>query len=371
MEILNEEETIIREAAAGFLKEKAPVSHMRGLRDAADPLGYSKDLQADMAEMGWFAMLLPEEAGGLGLGARAAGIVAEETGRNLTPSPFLSSGVMAATALAEGGGVALEAWGEKLSTGQAVLALAIEEGTKHNPQKIATKAEADGNGYVLSGQKEFILDGYGADRLIVSAKVGEQTALFLVDPAAAGVTNERLALLDNRNASRVTLEDVRVDGADIVGSVADGQTILETTLRKGRAVLASEMQGISREVSERTLAYLNERKQFGIQIGRFQALQFRAADLHAQIEAASSLVAVAQRAIDAKDPRAEKLSRAAKAKASAVCKLAVEEAVQMHGGIGMTDALDIGLFMKRAQAAVETLGDTAHHAEWMLQERGL
>ncbi len=371
MEILNEDETIIRDSAAGFLKEKAPVAHMRALRDANHSIGYSKDLVGDMAEMGWFAMLLPEEAGGLGMGTRAAGLVAEETGRNLTPSPFLSAGVMAATALAEGRGAPLERWGEKLGAGEAVIALAFEEGAKHNPLAVATRAEADGNGFVLTGQKEFVLDGHEADRLIVTAKVEDQIALFLIDPKSAGVTSEKIALVDSRNAARITLDGVKVDGADLVGSVADGAEILEKTLRKGRAVLASEMQGISREVSERTLTYLTERKQFGIQIGRFQALQFRAADLYAQIEAASSLVAAAQRAIDADDPRAERLSRAAKAKASAVCKLAVEEALQMHGGIGMTDALDIGLFMKRAQAAVETLGDTSHHAEWMLQERGL
>jgi len=371
MEILNEDESIIRDSAAGFLKEKAPVDHMRALRDAGDELGYSTDLKDQMAEMGWFAMLLPEDAGGLGMGTRAAGLVAEETGRNLTPSPFLSSGVMAATALAAGGGAALKNWGEKLATGEAVIALAIEEGVKHAPMSIATKAETDGNGFVLTGQKEFVLDGHEADRLIVSAKLDDQIGMFLVDPNADGVTSERLGLLDSRNAVRVKLDSVKVDGADIVGSVADGVEILEKTLRSGRAVLASEMQGISREVSERTLAYLNERKQFGIQIGRFQALQFRAADLYAQIEASSSLVAAAQRAIDTDDPRAERLSRAAKAKASAVCKLAVEEALQMHGGIGMTDALDIGLFMKRAQSAVETLGDTSHHAEWMLQERGI
>ena len=371
MEILNEEETIIREAAAGFLRENAPVAHMRALRDDGDELGYSPKLARDMAEMGWFAMLLPEEAGGLGLGTRAAGLVAEETGRNLTPSPFLSSGVLAASALGAGGGATLDTWGPQLAAGDAVVALALEEGTKHNPSKISTRAEPDGNGFVLSGHKTFVLDGHNADRLIVVAKVEDRTALFLVDPAQNGVKSDRTVLLDNRNAANIGFDSVKVDGADVIGSLDDGQKILETTLRKGRAVLASEMQGISREVSERTLAYLGERKQFGVEIGRFQALQFRAADLYAQIEATGSLVAAAQRAIDSDDPRSEALSRAAKAKASAVCKLAVEEAVQMHGGIGMTDALDIGLFMKRAQAAIETLGDTSHHAEWMLQERGL
>lgn len=371
MEILSEEEAIIKEAAAGFLKENAPVAHMRALRDGDDPLGYSAALMADMAEMGWFAMLMPEDAGGLGLGTRQAGLVAEETGRNLTPSPFLSTAVMGATALAMGGGATLAAWGEKLAAGEAVLALALEEGAKHNPNRIETRAVPDGNGYVLSGSKGFVLDGHGADRLIVAADVDGQTALFLVDPQADGVTSEKTPLVDSRNAARIKLEGVKVDGADIIGTITDGQNILETTLRKGRAVLASELQGISREVAERTLGYLKERKQFGVEIGRFQALQHRAADLYAQVEATSSLVAQAQRAVDSDEPHAERLSRAAKAKASAVCKLATEEALQMHGGIGMTDALDIGLFMKRAQAAVETLGDTSHHAEWLLKERGL
>ena len=369
MDHLNEDLTLLRDAARGFLHDRAPVAALRALRDSGEPLAYSRDLHREMAEMGFFGVLLGEELGGTGFGVRAAGLIAEEMGRNLTAAPFLSTAVLAATALMEAGGEALAQWAPKIAGGEAVFALALDERAKHDPARLSTPATPQGNGHVLSGRKIAVGDAVGADRLIVAADAGGQTALFLVDPAAEGVTVTPRRLLDSRNAGDVDLDGVRAEGP--LGSVEIGGEILARTLRTGRAVAAAEQLGGAREAAARTLAYLGERRQFGVLIGQFQALQHRAAELYCRLEECGSLIASALDAIDRADPQAEALSRAAKAKAALVGRQATEEAVQMHGGVGMTDELDIGLFMKRDRAQAEALGDAAHHIDWLLKERGL
>jgi alkylation response protein AidB-like acyl-CoA dehydrogenase len=366
---MSEEHTLLRDTARGFLHNRAPVTALRALRDGGERLAYSRDLHRELAEMGFFGVLLPEALGGTGFGARAAGIIAEEMGRNLTASPFLSTAVLAATTLKEAGGEALAVWGPRIASGEALIALALDERTKHDPARITTTAIPEGNGYVLSGRKIAVSDAIGADRLIVAADTGGKTALFLIDPAAEGTAVAPRRLLDSRNAGDVDLEGARVDGP--LGTIEGGAEILARTLRTGRAVAAAEQLGGARGAAVRTLAYLGERRQFGVLIGQFQALQHRAADLYCRLEECGSLIAAALDAIDRDAPEAEALSRAAKAKAALVGRQASEEAVQMHGGIGMTDELDIGLFMKRDRAQTEALGDAAHHIDCLLRQRGL
>ena len=368
MRILTEEQGLVRDMAAGFLEEKAPVSALRALRDGGAALGYDKALMGEMAEMGWFGMLLGEEAGGVDMGAVSAGLVAEEMGRRLTASPFLSSGVLAAVALREAG----EAdWAEKVASGAAVLAFATDEQGKHEAGPITTQAEASGNGFVLNGAKRFVSDAVGADRVIVPAMTEEGLGLFLVDPAQEGVTTRAFATVDSRNAADLRFDNVQLDGAARIACGEGAEAAMTSALRTGRAVAAAELCGVAKEASERTLAYLKERKQFGITIASFQALQHRAADLYTQIQTTEAVIAAALVAIDTGAEDAETLSRVAKAKANKTASLAVREAVQMHGGIGMTDALDIGLFMKKARASIEYLGDSACHADWLLREAGI
>ncbi|KZL26024.1 acyl-CoA dehydrogenase family protein [Pseudovibrio sp. WM33] len=371
MELFSSEETLLKDSASGFMAENASVQALRDLRDQKEALGFNQELHKTLADMGWFGMLLPEDAGGYDFGHRAAGLVAEEMGRNLTASPFLSTAVLSAIALRQSGGEHLSEWGPKIATGDAVIALAIDEGAKHNPSRIKATAESDGNGFILNARKRAVFDGYNADRLIVVAKTGEDTGLFLVDPSAAEVAVERNAMLDSRNAANIQISNLHLDGKDLLCPLDKGATVLEATLRSGRSIAASEQLGVAREVAERTTAYLNERKQFGVPIGMFQALQHRMADLYCQIEQTASLISSALRAIDTTSDKAETLSRAAKAKVAKVSRVATEEAVQMHGGIGMTDEVDVGLFMKHDRVLTEMLGDSAHHIDFLLKTRGL
>ncbi len=368
MQVFTEEQVMIRDMAAGFLEEKAPVSALRALRDEGAALGYDKGLMGEMAGMGWFGMLIGEEAGGVDMGAMAAGLVAEEMGRRLTASPFLSSGVLSAAALSAAGE---GDWAAKIASGEAVVAFAADEYGKHEAGPITTRAEASGNGFVLNGAKRFVSDAVGADRVIVPAMTDEGLGLFLVDPSQEGVTTRAFATVDSRNAADLSFDDVQLDGAARIASGEGAEAAMAKALRTGRAVAAAELCGVAKEASERTVAYLKERKQFGITIASFQALQHRAADLYTQIQTTEAVVAAALAAIDAGEEEAETLSRVAKAKANKTASLAVREAVQMHGGIGMTDALDIGLFMKKARASIEYLGDSACHADWLLREAGL
>lgn len=367
--ILTEEQTMLAEAAGGFLAEQGPVAHLRHLRDSRDPDGLSRDLWRAFGEMGLAGVIIPEAWGGSGLGAVEAGVVAEAIGRNLTPSPFLSTGVLAARALIDGGSDAQKAdWLPRFAAGEAIAALAVDEGAKHRPDRIETRAERAGNGYRLSGTKTLVVDGHVADLLIVAARSDEGVGLFLVDPSAPGVSIERTVMVDAHNAARITLNGVEVDADSLLGA-ADG-ALLDQVLQLGRGLVAAEMSGAAQAAFDQTLAYLRERTQFGRPIGEFQALQHRAAHLYSEIEITRAIELKALQALDAGTPDADLLISAAKARAVKSGELAVQEAVQMHGGVGMTDAFDVGLYMKRMRVAAELFGDAGFHAERIARAGG-
>jgi acyl-CoA dehydrogenase len=323
----------------------------------------SRDLWRAFGEMGFAGVIIPEEHGGAGLGAVEAGVIAESLGRTLTPSPFMGSAVLSAKVLADGGSEAQQAWLPKIAAGEAILSLAVDEGAKHAPAKIATRAERAGNGFRLNGAKGFVLDGHVADALIVAATAEEGTTLFLVDPKAAGVEIERTVMVDAHNAARVVLNDVAVDADAVIGEVGNGEALLNGALALGRACAASSLTGAGDQAFKITLEYLRTRKQFGKLIGEFQALQHRAAHLFTELELARAATLGALQAIDAGREDADLAASVAKAKAGRVAELAVQEAVQMHGGVGMTDEFDVGLFMKRVRVLNELLGDAGFHSE--------
>ncbi len=361
--LLNDDEKMLRESAEGFFADKAPVSQLRALRDSRDVTGYSPELWADMAAMGFTGVLVPEEAGGVDMGFMAAGLLAEQMGRNLSASPFLSSAVLAATALRKGGGEQAARLLREIAAGTSVVALAVDEGRKHNPAGIETLASPSGNGFKISGAKSMVVDGHVADHIIVAAKTDSGLGLFLVPKDTTGLTVERTIMVDSRNAARLTLDEVEVDGAHLIGTLGDGEAILQTALNGGRAVIAAEMLGAASAVFEQTNAYLKERKQFGRIIGEFQALQHRLAHLYCEMELARTAVLAALRAMDKNPKSAGPIVAMAKAKLGDVARLAALEAVQMHGGMGMTDELDIGLYLKRIRVLSELLGDADYHTE--------
>lgn len=375
--VLTDDQSMFRDAAKRFAAERAPVSQLRKLRDDSDCAGFSREVWKEMADMGWAGVLVPEEYGGVGFGHVGAGLIAEETGRNLSATPLLSTAVLGVTALLKGGSEAQkQAVLPQIAAGDRLLAMALDEHGRHAPFNVATRATGSAGKYKLSGRKLHVVDGHVADRLIVSARTSgdvesrDGITLFLIDPQANGVTITRTSVVDSRNAAVVELRDVAVSTEDVLGAVDQGAAILEAVLDAGRAVLAAELLGVAAESFERTLGYLRERDQFGVKIGTFQALQHRAAHLFCEIELLRSVVLRALQALDAQEKNATTLVCLAKARAGEVARLATNEAVQMHGGIGMTDEFDIGFFMKRARAAGETFGDAYYHTDRFAQLAG-
>jgi alkylation response protein AidB-like acyl-CoA dehydrogenase len=368
--VLNEEQSMLRDSARGLISDKAPVSHLRQLRDSKDATGFSRELWKTFAEMGFAGLLVPEKFGGSGLGAVEAGIVMEEIGRTLMPSPFLSTAVLAASALSRGGSEAQKSQHlPKICDGSLLAALAIDEGAKHRPSHTKMQALRSGNGFRLSGDKAFVVDGHAAGLLIVAARTagaaGETNGLtlFLVDPKAKGIAIERTAMVDSHNAARIVFDNAEVNADSVLGEVDQGYPLLEGVLNIGRGAVASEMVGLAEEVFGRTVTYLKERKQFGRLIGEFQALQHRAAQLYIEIEITRAAVLKAQQALDGQFDKAASAVAVAKARAGTTATRAVQEGVQMHGGMGMTDQFDIGFFMKRARVCQELFGDSNFHAD--------
>jgi alkylation response protein AidB-like acyl-CoA dehydrogenase len=368
--ILNEEQVLVRDSARAFLADHGPVSHLRKLRDSRDAEGFSRALWKKFAEMGFCGVLVPEDLGGSGLGYVEAGVVMEEIGRNLTPSPFLSTSIVGATALLRDGNKARSReLLPKIAAGDLLLALVVDEHAKHAPSATALRAERSGNGFALTGDKCFVVDGHVADLLIVAARSAgapgetDGLTLFLVDAKAKGIETERSVMVDAHNAARIKFDRVQVDADAVIGEVDRGWRLLEGVLNAGRAAVAAELIGVGEGAFGRTLTYLKDRKQFGQPLGSFQALQHRAAHLFTELEITQAAVLKALQVLDSDFERAATIVSVAKARAGASATLAVQEAVQMHGGVGMTDEFDIGFFMKRARVGQELFGDAGFHAD--------
>ncbi|HMN80665.1 MAG TPA: acyl-CoA dehydrogenase family protein [Burkholderiaceae bacterium] len=367
---LTEEQSMLGDSVRAFLTEQAPVTHLRALRDSRSPEGYSPALWQRFAELGFTGTLIPEAHGGLGLGAVEAGVIGEALGHTLTPSPFLSSAVIAAALLADGASAEQQAkWLPAIARGSLIAALALDEKPKHQPQSIALAAQQSGSGFRLDGHKTFVVDGHVAGLLIVVARTAgasnddDGISLFAVEPASHGVTIERTAMVDAHNAARIAFAAVEVGADALIGPLHGGRPLLDRVLDLARAVVASELVGIADEVLARTTRYLGERKQFSRTIGEFQALQHRAAHLYCEIEVARAITLKAQQALAGGAGDARLLVTAAKAKAGSAATRAVQEGVQMHGGIGVTDEFEMGFFMKRARVLQELLGDANFHGD--------
>jgi acyl-CoA dehydrogenase len=356
--ILNEERRMLRDSAQSFLGERAPVSHLRKLRDSTDPQGYSPELWRAFAEQGYSAVLVPEAHGGMGLGVAEAGLIAEQIGHTLAPTPFLSSAVLSAWLLKTAGTARQqETWLPRIAEAKGIVALAVDERSRHRPSQLDTQAVREGNTWRIDGSKLLVLDGHVAQALIVAARSADGVVLLLVPFDAQGLTIERTVMVDAHNAARVTLKGVKVGEDALIGTAQSGAQLLEQVLDVGRAVAAAELLGLADEVFDRTTTYLKERKQFDRLIGEFQALQHRAAELFCDLELTRAIVRQALQAVDEGGPEVALRVAQAKGRASLTANRAVQEGVQMHGGIGMTDELDMGLFMKRARVLQELFGD--------------
>ncbi len=372
-----DDQAMLAETASQFMAEEGAISkQLRHWRDRDCTDGFGHALWKQMAEMGFTGLLVPEADGGLGMGHVEAGIVLEEIGRNLTPSPFLTSSVLAATALQAGSNDLKGRWLPGLIAGDSVFAVAVDEGAKHRPERIRTRAEKSGNGFRLSGQKDFVVQGASADVLVVAARTSgadedaDGITLFAVPKDAANMSHQPVRLVDSSMATHTKFDGVELDGDAVIGEVDGGREVLERMLMAGRVGAAAEGVGVARGAMDMTVGYLKQRKQFGKLIGEFQALQHRAAHLYSEVEIARAAVIKAAQLLDAGSENADLMASVAKAKVAKTARLAVQEGVQMHGGIGMTDEYDIGLYMKRDRALQEFLGDQYYHANRVAELSG-
>ena len=368
--VLNEEQTLLQSTARDFLLTHAPVDEFRKLRDSRDALGYSAELWQQIADLGWASIIIPEQYGGLEFGFQGLAAIIEETGHTLLASPLIGSSVLGTSALVLGGNEQQKNdFLPQLANGSMTLALALEDSNHHDPLGVTTSATPSDGGWLVNGRKVFVIDGHSADQLIVVARTNgaagetQGLSLFLVDAASAGVTRTRTTMVDGRNAANIEFKDVAVGADQLLGAVDGGWTILEPVLDRGRIALAAELLGSAWEAFNRTVEYLKEREQFGVKIGSFQALQHRASIMYTELELSNSVVMQAASTVDDDPAGLPAIASLAKARMNDVSKLVTNEAVQMHGGIGVTDELDIGLFLKRSRVAMQLLGDSGYHKD--------
>ena len=373
---LNEDQQMLHDSAAEFMKGEAPVSHLREFRDKNCKDGFSHALWKQFAEMGFTGILIGEDEGGLGMGHVEAGVVLEQIGRNLSPSPFLTTSVAGVEALNAGGKALRDKYFPGILSGDTVLALAVDEGPKHRPDQIAMAATREGNGFKLDGKKQFVVQGGSADTLIVAARTSGSAGddkgltLFAVDANAQGLSKNSVRLVDSAMAAHLEFDGVLVDADAVIGEVDEGDAVLRRLLNAGRSGAAAETLGVGSGAMDITVDYIKGRKQFGALIGSFQALQHRIAHLYSEMEIARATVLKAQQMLDEGSSKAELMVSVAKAKAGKATALSVKEGVQMHGGVGMTDEYDIGLYMKRDRALQEFMGDVNYHTNLVAEMHG-
>lgn len=368
--ILNEEQQFLKDTAKSFATEKTPVNHFRSLRDSNDHLLWDKEIWQEMVNLGWSGILIPEEFGGSNFGVAGISSIMQECGKTLTPSPLFATAVLGAFAITQFGSQAQkEELLPKIVSGEITTALAIDESSHHNPAKTEFSATIKDNDYVLSGKKIFVVDGSSADILIVLARTsgnsGDETGLtlFIVESDADGVDTIKLSMADSRNYANIIFNDVTVSSERILGSPESGGETVESILDIGRIAMSAEMLGNAEAAFELTLDYLKQRKQFGVLIGTFQALQHRAAEMFCELELTKSSVIAAMHGADENSNELQRLASLAKTISGETLHLVSNEAIQMHGGIGVTDEYDVGFYLKRARVAEQIFGSSKFHSE--------
>ncbi|OZY40541.1 acyl-CoA dehydrogenase [Pseudomonas fragi] len=366
--LYNEDQRLLADSAGEFLAARSPVSRQRALRDEAQAGGFDPQLWKDAVALGWSAIPFPENLGGLDFGCMGLGPIFESIGCNLSATPLLSSVVLSGSLLhLQGNAQQQDRWLSATISGERRLALALDEQPRHNPSRVALQAVANGDGYSLSGEKYFVIDGVGADAYLVAARTGMACiSLFLLPADAPGLSVIPLPLIDSRNHARLQLDQVQVGADALLGAAGSAMPALNIALDRGRVCLAAEMLGMSEKLFDMTLDYLKTRVQFDVAIGSFQSLQHRAAQLYVDLALARSAVMAGLAALDdssLSEVERQRLASLAKWKAGQTAIKVVNEAVQMHGGIGVTDELDVGLFLKRIRVAQACLGDADYHCE--------
>ena len=368
--VLTEEEQFLKDTAKNFADERCPVTHFRSLRDNNDPILWDKNIWSEMTKLGWPGILIPEEYGGSNFGITGISVILNECGKTLTPSPLFATGVLGAYSISTfGNEKQKQKYLTKIVNGELTTALAVDESSHHNPSETQMIAKKDGSDFIINGKKTFVVDGSSADLIILLARTsgnkGDITGLtlFLIDGASTEMERVKLNMADSRNYANINFNNLKVSSSNVLGDMETGGEIVEEILDIGRIAMASEMLGNSEAAFEATLDYLKQRKQFGVLIGSFQALQHRAAEMFCEIELTKSSVMAAMKAADEGSNDLQRLSSLAKTIAGETLHLVSNEAVQMHGGIGVTDEYDVGFFLKRSRVAEQIFGSAKYHTE--------
>ena len=368
--ILTEEQEFLRDTAKNFAQERTPVAHFRALRDSNDQNLWDKDIWQEMVNLGWSGILIPEEFGGSNFGVAGISVILQECGKTLTPSPLFSTGVLGAYAISNfGTQEQKEQYLPKIVNGKITTALAVDESSHHDPSKTSLTAEKKDDKYILNGKKTFVIDGASADVLIVLTRTSGNSdelaglTLFIIDSNADGIDKTKLDMADSRNYANINFNDVKCSNQDILGALESGGETVESILDIGRIAISAEMLGNAESAFETTIEYLKQRKQFGVLIGTFQALQHRAAAMFCEIELTKSAVMAAVHGADERSNELQRLSSLAKTVAGETLHLVSNEAIQMHGGIGVTDEYDLGFFIKRSRVAEQIFGSSTYHTE--------
>lgn len=359
--VLTEDQQMLKQAAKDFFADNASVDTFREMRDRGDT--HNAELWQQMSELGWPAVAVPEAHGGLEFGLTGLGLIVVESGRNLTVSPLVATSAVGAAAIAQGQSeAAKKSLLPGIAAGETLVAFAVDELNHHDPNYTEAKAVSQGDGYVLDGKKVFVAEGSYADHFVVVARDDDgQFVVLLVDATADGVEREQVRLMDNRDYANVAFSSVRVSADAVLASGEQGESLVRTLVDIGTVLSACELYGIAQQLFEITVQYLADRKQFGRPIGSFQALQHRAAHAFVQLQLLKSVVLDA---LDAAESQRKDFAMAAshvKALANDTADLITNEAVQMHGGIGLTDELDVGLYFKRARTLRNAYGLSSYH----------
>ena len=368
--ILNEEQQFLKDTAKSFAEERTPVNHFRSLRDNKDSLLWDKDTWKEMVNLGWAGILIPEEYGGSNFGLAGISVILQECGKTLTPSPLFATGVLGAYAISEYGTEdQKKKYLPQIANGEITTAVAIDESSHHDPLKTNMPADSKNGSYILNGKKVFVVDGASADLLIVvartSGEIGDSTGLtlFLVENNQPGIDVIKLDMADSRNYANISFSDLSVQKENILGDAEAGGEAIENILDIGRIAISAEMLGNTEAAFESTINYLKERKQFGVLIGTFQALQHRAAEMFCEIELTKSSIMAAMQGADDNSNELQRLASLAKTMAGETLHLVSNEAIQMHGGIGVTDEYDLGFYLKRARVVEQIFGCSKFHTE--------
>ena len=360
--VLSETAAFLQDQTQRFAREKTPTSHFRSVRDSENPECFDREIWKQMADQGLSGILIPEEFGGSNFGLSGIGVVLQELGRTLTPSPLFATGVIGASFLTKiGTDSQKQKYLPELSNGNLTTCFAFEEGPRHKPIISEVTAEKKGKNYIINGKKSFVVDGGFADLIIIAAKTSKGPSLFLADKNSKGIDINIAKMVDSRNSANITFSDLEVSPENILGEIDQAQDTIEEVLDISRAALAAEMLGGALEAFEITINYLKEREQFGVKIGSFQALQHRAANMFTELELCKSCVLESLSCFDEKSNDIPRIVSLAKAKIGETFHLISNEGVQMHGGVGVTDEYDIGLYLKRARVAEQIFGNSEFH----------